>query len=251
MFLLSSDYWEVKMTSQKGRGIFAKKDIPAGTVIGDYIGKLVLDRDYDETQQDGLYSMYFNDDMSIVADKNAVGIHLINHSCSSNCAMFPYKGHEIFIALRHIFANEELTINYFLDPPEENHLCTDVCYCNSPICKGTWHTNTKISETFNTFIQKHNGKYMHDLPVKLGETIPMLSHYPSHVSDFNVYDLFGCCSKKALTITTATVPSIRTIRENIRKTGRVLYLKQLHFYIFGVSDGLIIGFKHLSDVISK
>ena len=45
MFLLNTDYWEVKESEKKGRGVFVKKDITAGTVIGDYLGKIVSDDD--------------------------------------------------------------------------------------------------------------------------------------------------------------------------------------------------------------
>ena len=59
MFLFSNDYWEIKITSKKGKGVFAKKDIPPGTVIGDYLGIPILDKNYDENKS-GLFDMYFN-----------------------------------------------------------------------------------------------------------------------------------------------------------------------------------------------
>ena len=41
MFLLSEDYLQIRKTKKKGFGVFAKKRIKAGTVIGDYLGKVI------------------------------------------------------------------------------------------------------------------------------------------------------------------------------------------------------------------
>ena len=41
MFLLKDTDWEIKKTKEKGLGVFAKKEIKAGTVISDYLGKII------------------------------------------------------------------------------------------------------------------------------------------------------------------------------------------------------------------
>ena len=47
MCLLKDADWEVKKTKEKGRGVFCKKEIKAGTVIGDYLGKVIKTAEYD------------------------------------------------------------------------------------------------------------------------------------------------------------------------------------------------------------
>ncbi len=66
MFFLPKDSWEVKKTKEKGRGVFTKADIPPGTVIGDYLGKVIRtaeDELYDT--EDSFYLMYYHDRASL------------------------------------------------------------------------------------------------------------------------------------------------------------------------------------------
>jgi len=45
MFLISDDYWQIQKTKEKGYGVFAKKEIKKGTIIGDYLGKVIKTAD--------------------------------------------------------------------------------------------------------------------------------------------------------------------------------------------------------------
>ena len=82
MFLISKDYWEVRETKEKGRGVFAKKGIAAGTVVGDYLGRVIKTAEYDlDRDKEGLYLMYLTDEASIYPDLKKPGLHLFNHSC--------------------------------------------------------------------------------------------------------------------------------------------------------------------------
>src|SRR5687768_10758672 len=82
MFLLDASYWEVKTTKEKGRGVFAKKDIAPGIVIADYLGRVIKTAEEDTSEKDGLYLLYYHDYASIYpADLEAEGFHLVNHSC--------------------------------------------------------------------------------------------------------------------------------------------------------------------------
>jgi len=61
MFLLPDSYIEIKKTGKKGRGVFAKKDVRAGTIIGDFLGKIVNDEEADKLEKKyGLYATYFS-----------------------------------------------------------------------------------------------------------------------------------------------------------------------------------------------
>ena len=141
MLFLPEDSWEIKVTPDKGRGVFAKKKISKNTLIGDYLGVVTKleNLDFEQEKQD-MYAMYYNDTSFIYpTDIAAPGVHLINHSCDPNCTIYPHKGHILFIALRDIKPNEELTIDYKLAPAENCNPCTHQCFCGSKVCRGTMH----------------------------------------------------------------------------------------------------------------
>lgn len=241
MFLLPNEYWEVRETEKKGRGVFAKKDISAGAIIGDYLGKLVLDKDFDELTQ-GLYTMYFNNETSIAPDPETLGIHLINHSCSANCEMFPYKGHMLYFANRFIFAGEELTVRYLLDPPEKGHVCTHICYCGSLVCHGTMHTTIAVSKRMEQFVKKLGEENDEQtLPVPLGQTLRRFDSYPKAIVDDPFYDLFGNLAQKPEVYDNPYLPHIESLRKSIRETGRLLWFERMHFGVYGIMNGLIVG----------
>ena len=132
------DLYEVRDTLQKGRGVFALKSIKAGAEIGEYEGKRLPY--YQIDPKDYEYLMYLNDEEGIVADKNQIGVHLLNHSCEPNCTMKVTKKATRFVAKRDIEPQEELTISYNYPSQENCPNCTHKCYCESKNCKKTMHS---------------------------------------------------------------------------------------------------------------
>ncbi len=101
MILLPKNLYQIKKTKKKGRGVFARLPIPAGTIIGDYTGRLVTEKEAEELEKkygNSCYSMDYNDNgISIFPlEVKAPGIHLLNHSCSPNCDTYFYYGHTLF-----------------------------------------------------------------------------------------------------------------------------------------------------------
>lgn len=141
MFLINSDYYEVKKTHDRGRGVFCKKEIKAKTIIGEYTGTKVEIEKYDlEKDKDGLYLMFLDDKYAIYPDLKKEDIHLINHSCEPNCWILNTKGKVFFFALKNIKLGEELTISYLLPPKDEMcNPCPHDCKCGSKRCTGTMH----------------------------------------------------------------------------------------------------------------
>ena len=93
MFLISSEYYQAKSAKKKGRGLFAKKEIAPGTLIGDYLGKVLAAKDSDKLEQKTqlFYAMDYANTLAIwPEDYRALGVHLINHSCTPNCDTFYY-----------------------------------------------------------------------------------------------------------------------------------------------------------------
>lgn len=133
--------YQIKKTKQKGLGVFAKKEIKAKIIIGEYTGKRIEIEKYDlEQDKDGLYLMFLDDKYAIYPDLNTEDIHLINHSCEPNCWIINTDGKVYFFALRDIQKGEELTISYLLPPKDKTcNPCTHSCYCGSLKCTGTMH----------------------------------------------------------------------------------------------------------------
>lgn len=42
MFLIKDDFWQIKKTKEKGLGVFARKAIKKGTIVGDYLRNFSL-----------------------------------------------------------------------------------------------------------------------------------------------------------------------------------------------------------------
>lgn len=188
MFLVSDDVWQIKQTSKKGRGVFARKHIPAGTIIGDYLGKVIRTAEYDvDNDKDGLYLMYLTDQASIYPDVTTPDIHLINHACNPNCWMYIYHGHTLFFALRIIDPGEELTISYLLSPKDEScDPCTHICLCQSEFCTGSMHLPNDTYELWRAFQKKEKNKTRMAKFI-FGKKLPKLSLYPTLVPISPIY----------------------------------------------------------------
>ena len=182
MFLIADDYWQVGKTKEKGYGIFAKRKIEKGTVIGDYLGKVIKVAEYDlEKDKDGLYLMYLTDRAAIYPNLKKPGLHLFNHSCTPNCWIYIYHGHTLFFALRKIKPGEELTISYLLSPKSEFcNPCPHVCKCGSRVCTGTMHLSEDKFTRWQKF-QKEERKKTKMAKFVYGKTLPKLEFYPKKV----------------------------------------------------------------------
>lgn len=241
MFIVPSEYWEVKKTEDKGKGVFAKRDIAAGIVIGDYLGVLIREKEEDlYEKKHGFYTMYYHERASIFPDITQEGIHLINHSCMPNCYMYSYKGHTLYFALRHIFAGEELVVSYLINPLDETCTpCTHICICATELCTNTMHLTQKQHETWTTYdgAMTENVK----LPcVTYGKQLQKLPIYPENIADAVAYPLFGSNQKSALPVLENKMPSQEALRALIRKTGQQIYLPKIGITVLGISEKHII-----------
>lgn len=241
MFLLPESSYEVVTTKSKGRGVFAKKDISPGVVVGDYIGTLLYDEDVPET--DGIYDLTWGDGISIVANPKSLGVHFINHSCAPNCAMFPYQGHTLFITLRKIFVGEELSIGYMLSVPdddEEEHIM-ESCRCGSLVCRGTFYVPESYHERYADFEEKMSGSFFEKNLVKIGQQVPPLLEYPENIDDYDIYDIFGSMKQLSLTDFSYRVPEKKHLRQLIRNSGQRIKFKNIGLTIYGIMNDSILG----------
>ena len=241
MFLLSYDAWEVKKTEKKGRGLFAKKEIAPGTVIGDYLGRVIRTAEEDTIDEsENFYLMYYHDYASIFPDLTKPGIHLLNHSCAPDCWMYTYKGHTLFFAIRRIFPGEELTVNYLLSPLDTYcSPCTHLCHCGSAICYQTMHLPKKMYDSWNAFHDKEAAKTKKGR-VQYGKDLPKLTSYPESISDHSVYTLFGAPNIPPAQFSNKTLPSRMELRKLVRDTGRQLDFPNINTRVLGISDSLVV-----------
>ena len=182
MILLPSDYWEIRNTKKKGRGLFAKKEIPKGTIIGDYLGKVIHPRDA-VVDEENFYLMYYHDSAAIVPEIDKPGVHLLNHSCVPNAWLFIYKGHTLAFALRQILKGEELTIPYLLSPKDEFcKPCLHVCKCGHLRCNKTMHLSKDKYDSWRKFNDKWT-KITKRERIRYGKDLPLLPIYPEKISE--------------------------------------------------------------------
>ena len=188
MFLLKDDYWQIKATQEKGFGIFCKKGIKAGTVIGDYLGKVIKTAQYDlDRDKKGLFLMYYSDQASIYPNLKKPGIHLLNHSCTPNCWIYIYCGHTLFFTLRKISPCEKLTISYLLSPKDETcKPCLHTCKCKSKFCTGTMHMSPDKYERWQKFQNEEKKKTKRPKAV-FGKNLPKLTSYPKIIPNNPIY----------------------------------------------------------------
>ena len=182
MFLLPGSFLEIKKTKDKGRGVFARKFIAKGSLIGDYVGKLVRLEDIDfEKEKKKLYSMYYDDETGIYPNLEKPGVHLINHSCSPNCWIMRYKKHTIVFALKNIRKGEELTISYLLPPKMNCKPCSHQCFCKSTRCTGSMHLTEGGYKKWQEFQDKEDKE---DRPKTKGGEIELepFKKYPKSIS---------------------------------------------------------------------
>lgn len=182
MFLLSDKYWEIKNTKSKGRGVFAKKDIPKASIIGDYIGKIIHPQDA-IIDEENLYLMYYHDYAVISPDLKKPGVHLLNHSCKPNAFLYTYKGHTLAFALEKISKGEEITIPYLLSPKDSFcNPCLHICKCGHLDCSGTMHLSKEIYKKWKIISEKWAKKTKRER-ISFGKELPRLSSYPNKIPE--------------------------------------------------------------------
>jgi uncharacterized protein len=244
MFLISSSDYAIRKTKKKGRAVFAKHDITMGTVIGDYTGTIVRPEDENEGK-DGLYTMEGGKRYDIIAYPNGNGLHCVNHSCASNAGIYPYRGHQLFIALRKIFAGEEITINYTLGKADSDETITceeHACHCGSKFCTASMHDAEETFVAWEKFLKKQFGSDYNKLPGKYGTQLQPLDHYPAFIeNDYpKMYDIFGSEKKSAMQYNDTILPTMTELRKRIRKTGKNAAFPKLRMIVEGVKNGFLL-----------
>ena len=140
----------------KGRGLYATKDIKAGTKIINYIGKILTNKEVDESNKfdntKPIYLITLNKRLTLDGDFTWNTAGLINHSCNNNCD-YEGKGLKIWVsAIKDIKKGEEFTCDYGFSF-DENYKQFP-CNCKAKNCCGyivraesRWRINKRYSMT--------------------------------------------------------------------------------------------------------
>ena len=136
----------VRRSKVHGNGCFARRFIPKGTRIIEYLGERVshkeADRRYEGADVNDNHTFLFIADRRTVIDATRGGneARWINHSCDGNCESETEKGRVFVDAVRDIEKGEELGYDYQIgrdknDPPNVDEIYA--CRCGSPKCRGS------------------------------------------------------------------------------------------------------------------
>lgn len=136
----------VRNSKVHGKGCFARKDIPKGTRITEYVGDRISwaesDKRYEGYDVNDNHTFLFIVDRKTVIDGGVGGndARYINHSCAENCESTVEKGRVYIDAIKDIKKGEELGYDYQIgrdknDPPNVDEIYA--CRCGAPNCRGT------------------------------------------------------------------------------------------------------------------
>ncbi|MBF6617178.1 SET domain-containing protein [Pollutimonas thiosulfatoxidans] len=138
----------VKKSTLHGKGVFAARDIPAGTQILEYRGQRITSEEADEMHpvnpDDPFHTFFFSlsSGKIINGGKRGNDAKWINHSCGPNCeAQEDDSGKRVYVvALEDIAAGSELFYDYglIMDGRITKKLREQYrCLCGTANCRGT------------------------------------------------------------------------------------------------------------------
>lgn len=144
------DFIRVGRSRIEGTGVFAKRKIPKGTRIVEYIGERVPIGQVYRAVADGprVYGFALDETTAIDGTRNGNEARFVNHSCAPNCEAYVFDGRAYIYAMRDIVRGEELTFDYKLGPADrapglEYDEADYRCRCGAITCRGTLLATSK------------------------------------------------------------------------------------------------------------
>ena len=136
----------VRHSKVHGYGCFARRDIPKGKRLIEYVGERIshkeADRRYEGADVNDNHTFLFIASARVVIDATRLGneSRFINHSCDGNCESEIEKSRVFIDATKDIRKGEELGYDYQIgrdrnDPPNVDEIYA--CRCGSPKCRGS------------------------------------------------------------------------------------------------------------------
>lgn len=141
------DFIRVGRSRIAGKGVFAKRKIPKGTRIVEYLGERVpystLVAELTRGERDPTYLFRLNESFVVDGSRGGSDGRFINHSCEPNCEAYVFDDRAYIYAMRDISRGEELTFDYMLGPAFGTNRLTKqaldayICNCGSAHCRGS------------------------------------------------------------------------------------------------------------------
>ena len=137
---------QVRQSGVHGKGVFALRDIPAGTRIIEYVGEVIswkkAQKRHPHDPSDPNHTFFFHIDDKHVIDAAVGGnaARWINHACETNCEADERNGRIFIRATRDLLPGEELFYDYGLVIDERLTPTLKkqyLCRCGSAACRGT------------------------------------------------------------------------------------------------------------------
>lgn len=117
-----------------GTGGYARKAIPAGTRVIEYVGEHVTKAEsLVQCEADNVYIFTLDDEFDLNGNVDWNPARFLNHGCAPNCETELDEGRVWVLALRDIQSGEELTFNYGYGLEE---YADNPCRCGAPACVG-------------------------------------------------------------------------------------------------------------------
>lgn len=129
-----NEFLEVRQSAIHGTGGYARKDIPAGSMIIEYVGERIDKAESTRRcEADNEYIFTIDEAVDLDGKVSWNPARFINHSCEPNCEAEWDEGRIYINALRDIKQGEELSFNYGYDLEDfQEHICK----CGTPACIG-------------------------------------------------------------------------------------------------------------------
>lgn len=136
---------EVRGSGIHGRGVFARRDIPPGIRLIEYVGQRITkaeskrraERQYGTHQSDqthgAVYIFEINKRHDIDGNVEWNPARWINHSCDPNCEAVLDRGRVWIESVRPILRGEEISYDYGYD---WEHYQEHPCRCGTTACAG-------------------------------------------------------------------------------------------------------------------
>ncbi|PIV33940.1 MAG: SET domain-containing protein-lysine N-methyltransferase [Lysobacterales bacterium CG02_land_8_20_14_3_00_62_12] len=144
---------ETRRSAIHGNGVFAARDIAAGTELIVYEGRRITHAEADDVYGDSVetgHTFLFTLDAQYLIDGNVNGnaARYINHSCDPNCQAFLHEApdgdpkHQFVMieAARDLRYGEELTYDYKITLQQRHTAKLQkiwACHCGAACCTGT------------------------------------------------------------------------------------------------------------------
>lgn len=129
-----NEFLEVRQSAIHGTGGYARRDIPAGTRVIEYVGEYISKEESERLcEADNEYIFTIDDTKDLNGKVPWNPARFINHSCAPNCEAEWDEGRIYVNTLRDIQQGEELTFNYGYDLEDYRE---HACKCGTPACVG-------------------------------------------------------------------------------------------------------------------